>query len=80
MRIPRFFGVVLLTLVTACTAHPQSCKDHFVGGSPPTITNQSLTKQTTMLCFEGYATMHSGVSLGQYVKATTDYKSLTIKI
>jgi endonuclease G len=29
---------------------------------PPAITNQSLTKQTTMLCFEGYATMHSGVS------------------
>jgi endonuclease G len=60
--MPRFIGVVLLALVTACTSHPPSCKDHFAGGEPPAITNQNLTRQTTLLCFEGYADMHSGVS------------------
>jgi endonuclease G, mitochondrial len=62
MNIYRLVGIGLLAINAACTPKPPACANHFAGGEPPSITNQSLAAKTEMLCFEGYATMHSGIS------------------
>jgi endonuclease G len=59
----KFIAVIaILFLNTACTSKPPTCTDHFYEGATPVITKESLTNKTQMLCFEGYAVMHSGVS------------------
>jgi endonuclease G len=62
MKIRSLLGIALLILDVACTTKPPRCTDHFAAGDVPVITSQSLAKQTRTLCFEAYATMHSGVS------------------
>lgn len=53
--------LVLAAVFASCT-HQLACQDHFLGGEAPVITKQSLASKTTMLCFEGYTVMASGVS------------------
>src|SRR4051812_43908457 len=66
MQIQKFRTLLatisFLLLNTACTTKPPSCPEHFADGATPIITKESLTNKTQMLCFEGYAVMHSGVS------------------
>jgi endonuclease G len=62
MKIIRSLLLVASLVLSACTTKPPSCADHFVDGQAPVITSPSLTKQTKMLCFEGYAVTYSGVS------------------
>jgi endonuclease G len=61
-RLKLLMPMALLLLSTACSTKPPSCDQHFADGTPPIITKESLTSKTQMLCFEGYAVMHSGVS------------------
>ncbi|HEX7635937.1 MAG TPA: DNA/RNA non-specific endonuclease [Noviherbaspirillum sp.] len=62
MNLRSLSGIAVLLLAFGCSAKTQSCMDHFPEGKPPVITSSNLAKQTTMLCFEGYAVMHSGIS------------------
>ncbi|HYD78719.1 MAG TPA: DNA/RNA non-specific endonuclease [Paucimonas sp.] len=55
-------GAMLAFLAAACTGREPVCNEHFADGTPPAIVSPSLGKKTQMLCFEGYAVMHSGVS------------------
>jgi endonuclease G len=41
---------------------PQTCRDHFVAGEPPRITNPRLGKETEELCFNVFSVLHSGVT------------------
>lgn len=61
MSFQKLFSVVVLILVTACN-RPPSCPEHFAQGGVPVTTNEKLNSKTRMLCFEGYAVLHSGVS------------------
>ena len=49
-----------------CLAFPAwaitDCPQHYTGGTPPVIVKPSLQVRTQELCFEAYATMHSGIS------------------
>ena len=62
MKISSILLAAFVALSAACTTKPPTCADHFAGGGPPVITSQSLANKTQMLCFEGYAVTHSGVS------------------
>jgi endonuclease G len=65
MKRINLFLTVLIAGTSFCTtslAQPTSCPEHFAGGEAPEITNPKLSAQTAILCFEGYAAMHSGVS------------------
>ena len=55
-------GLTALLLAASCAAKQPSCASHFEAGQAPVITNPNLAKKTTMLCFEGYAVTHSGIS------------------
>jgi len=62
-KLHSLVGLTALLLATGCTAkQPSSCTNHFWEGQAPVITNPNLAKKTAMLCFEGYAVMHSGIS------------------
>jgi endonuclease G len=50
-----------VTLASCSTPSP-TCADHFAGGERPAITSPSLAGKTRLLCYEGYAVTHSGVS------------------
>ena len=59
-RILLFF-IALLVSTTSCT-QPNQCPEHFANGKAPVFINQKLAPRTRLLCFEGYAVMHSGVT------------------
>ena len=48
--------------LASCSTHSQTCTNHFADGVQPVIENQSLNNKTKLLCFEGYAVTHSGIS------------------
>ena len=62
MKLRTLVGLTALLLATGCTAKQPSCANHFWDGQAPVITHPNLAKKTTMLCFEGYAVTHSGIS------------------
>lgn len=63
MKIFSLLGIGLLILGTAaCTTKQPDCTDHFANGKPPAIVSESLAKKTAMLCYDGYAAMHSGIA------------------
>jgi endonuclease G len=62
MKIYSVLAAAFLVFTTACTTKPPSCADHFADGEAPVIIKESLAGKTKMLCFEGYAVTHSGVS------------------
>ena len=51
-------GLTLPVLAHAATACPQ----HFAAGQPPQIVKVKLRPKTRELCFEAFATLHSGLS------------------
>jgi len=63
IKLHSLVGLAALLLSAACSAkQPSSCANHFLDGQVPVITNPALAKKTAMLCFEGYAVTHSGIS------------------
>ncbi len=45
------------------SANFDNCSQNFYGNQPPQYTKQTLLKQSIPLCFNGFATLYSGVSL-----------------
>ena len=55
-------AAVLLSLgSTLARADPATCHDQFVGGTAPAL-NPKLARDTTPLCFHGFATLFSGLN------------------
>ena len=46
---------------SSATAQPESCPQHFVGGTPPALLKPQLAQQTQALCYDQFAVLHSGV-------------------
>ncbi|MDF3035564.1 MAG: non-specific endonuclease [Paucimonas sp.] len=58
-----FRRFVLAVLVLACAACSKpNCDPHFADAAKPVLTNPALASRTDLLCYEGYAVMHSGAS------------------
>lgn len=59
---------VVIGLLLLCITHLShagyfaDCHDAFYGATPPDYLKKSLTQNTYPLCFDGFATMYSGVS------------------
>lgn len=62
MRVACLFALLLLLADAGCKSRPQNCNDHFEEGEKPAILSESLANKTHLLCFDGYAVMHSGIS------------------
>lgn len=58
----KYLFLATLLLSPIAFAQSVSCPQHFVGGAAPDLINQKLAPQTHLLCFEGYALLHSGLS------------------
>jgi endonuclease G len=52
----------VLTTPSPAVAAPTSCPEHFASGKAPDVLRPALAAQVSVLCFEGYAVLHSGVS------------------
>lgn len=62
-RMPAAGRVLLLLLVVpAAPALARNCPEHFAGGTPPALTNPRLSADTTLLCYQAFAVLHSGLS------------------
>src|SRR3954467_12612657 len=46
---------------TSTQAQPESCPQHFVGGTPPVLLKPQLAQRTQALCYEQFAILHSGI-------------------
>ncbi|WP_269915162.1 DNA/RNA non-specific endonuclease [Acinetobacter sp. HY1485] len=57
----RKFIAVLGALVCQATLANQ-CLDQFYADAPPYLSKQTLKQNTTPICFNGFAVMHSGIS------------------
>lgn len=55
------FFIALLVSSASCT-QPSRCPEHFANGKVPEFINQKLSTRTKLLCFQGYAVMHSGIT------------------
>lgn len=61
------YGIILLALlaassqVNAATGEAE-CARHFAAGATPELVKESLRDKTRLLCFAGFAVLHSGVS------------------
>lgn len=55
-------GLMVCVSTQTIAADFADCKDAFYGRSAPDYIEQKLTKNTYPLCFDGFATMYSGVS------------------
>ncbi|GAC1415678.1 MAG: hypothetical protein NVSMB6_18020 [Burkholderiaceae bacterium] len=61
MKYLRLLSLTLLLCFGSCTK-PHESATHFAGGQAPVVVKQSLRAQTTVLGFEAYTVMHSGVA------------------
>ena len=55
-------GMVAALLATHPVRADESCPSLFAEGRTPALTNPKLAQQTTALCFEAFAVLHSGVT------------------
>jgi len=62
MKLRIVFASVALLLAASCSARSLTCVDQFVDGQPPAVLNQNLQKHTTLLCFNAFGTLFSGIS------------------
>jgi endonuclease G len=46
---------------TSVQAQPESCPQHFVGGTPPALLKPQLAQGTQPLCYEKFAVLHSRI-------------------
>jgi endonuclease G, mitochondrial len=53
-------GLLLLILPGPVLA--RSCPEHFAGGTRPALTNPRLSADTTLLCYQAFAVLYSGLS------------------
>lgn len=61
----RSTGLLLLlgsALVLPESALARSCPEHFAGGTAPVLTNPRLSADTTLLCYQAFAVLYSGLS------------------
>jgi endonuclease G len=54
--------VLPVLVVATAPALARSCPEHVAGGTLPTLTNPRLAADTTLLCYQGFAVLHSGLS------------------
>ncbi|MGY2048482.1 DNA/RNA non-specific endonuclease [Methylobacterium sp. JK268] len=54
--------LLLALLLAAGPALAESCPEQFAGGQAPVLTNPKLAANATLLCFSGFAVLHSGLS------------------
>ncbi|MBB5017233.1 endonuclease G [Chitinivorax tropicus] len=54
--------IAISALISSTVWAGTACPEHFVNGDTPKINDRKLMAKTKNLCFEGYATLHSGVS------------------
>lgn len=57
-----FIGLCLISLSAISHADFEACREPFYAGTPPDYLKEALKKQSYPLCFDGFATMYSGVS------------------
>ena len=58
-----FFAAVGLAAGLSAPAWATTqCPEHFAGGIAPTVTNPKLQARLQEICFEAFATLHSGIS------------------
>ncbi|MCF4125353.1 DNA/RNA non-specific endonuclease [Methylobacterium sp. SyP6R] len=55
-------ALLLLLVVSAAPALARNCPEHFAGGTPPVLTNPRLSADTTLLCYQAFAVLYSGLS------------------
>ncbi|TNC07326.1 DNA/RNA non-specific endonuclease [Methylobacterium terricola] len=53
---------LLLLLALPAPALARSCPEHFAGGTLPVLTNPRLSADTTLLCYQAFAILYSGLS------------------
>ena len=60
----KFSLIIFILFFAAGSAEAReiACPSHFADGAAPEITNAKLSQKIQVLCFEGYALLHSGVS------------------
>ncbi|ACL61879.1 DNA/RNA non-specific endonuclease [Methylobacterium nodulans ORS 2060] len=52
----------VLLLLAASPALADSCPEQFAGGKPPVLANPRLAADATLLCYQAFAVLHSGLS------------------
>jgi endonuclease G, mitochondrial len=64
LRLKKLSQIVFFLYLTAGSvgAREIACPSHFAAGEAPEIINSKLQQKIQVLCFEGYALLHSGVS------------------
>jgi endonuclease G, mitochondrial len=55
-------GAATTSTMAAATTQPKACLDQFYQSAAPELQRESLKKDTTALCLNGFNAMHSGVS------------------
>lgn len=55
-------GATATSTALAATSQPKACLDQFYQNTAPELQRESLKKDTTALCLNGFNAMHSGVS------------------
>ncbi|UHC14671.1 DNA/RNA non-specific endonuclease [Methylobacterium currus] len=56
-------GILCLLLLTLpAPALGRDCPEHFAGGTRPALTNPRLSADTTLLCYQAFAVLYSGLS------------------
>jgi len=55
-------GLLLAASQAIGSPNASECADHFASGAAPELVAEKLRDKTRLLCFEGFAVMHSGVS------------------
>jgi endonuclease G len=61
-RIVTALAAAIVALVTWWSRRDADCTLQYLDGSAPAVTSAALAKKTRLLCNDGYAVMHSGVS------------------
>ena len=55
-------SAALLAFLSAASAAPSPCPQHFLDGEQPAVINPKLAACTQEICYEGYAVLHSGTT------------------
>ncbi len=62
MMVKTCFAGLLLAATLASAAPSPDCDRHFAGAARPELTSEKLAPKTRLLCFGGFAVLHSGIS------------------
>jgi len=62
MKIRYIVAAAAFAAAAACSARALPCADQFANGQPPEILNRKLETRATLLCFDAFGTLYSGIS------------------